>query len=336
MRTSNTVHRSAPLRRPPVTPSPARNKRRIRLCVALIIIGLVSVLYLHNGRTVTSDNAIRSGISGACLDVFHSEKINNVVVDTASCNGTSAQNWTTTAFTIRHQNTNSCLSTTSGGLIALDSCSDVPGQVWLRDNQGYYNPNTGKCLTAGKVGTQLQLGSCNNMSWDGVTWNPESAAQAPVCNGSKGSVVVCETAKEWAAWVATGSNHESLLTKYTDGTPYEQWCADFISYVYKESGFPFTSGSADGWDENDANSVQYMGFTMHPADGSYLPKAGDVAFFNYPGSHVEVVVSGGKNPTFIYGDSAEIDPTTGNGQMKANTITQDSSGQLEYYLSPNA
>jgi cell wall-associated NlpC family hydrolase len=149
-------------------------------------------------------------------------------------------------------------------------------------------------------------------------------------------VIACSAIKEWGLWVASNTNHEALLTNYTDGTPSEPWCADFVSYVYKEAGFPFTGGSADGWDQNDANAVQYMGFTMHPADGSYQPKPGDVAFFSYPGGHVEIVVSGGSKPTFVYGDSAQIDPTTNNGQMKANTITSDSSGQLEYYLSLNA
>ena len=78
-----------------------------------------------------------------------------------------------------------------------------------------------------------------------------------------------------------------------------------------------------------------MGYTIHYASTGYLPKPGDVAFFNYSAGHVEIVISGGKQPTFIYGDSGTIDPTTGNGQMKANTILGNVSGQVVYYLSPN-
>jgi len=38
----------------------------------------------------------------------------------------------------------------------------------------------------------------------------------------------------------------------------------------------------------------------------------------------------------IYGDSRNIDPATGNGQMESNTKTSvDGLGRLAYYLSPN-
>ena len=124
------------------------------------------------------------------------------------------------------------------------------------------------------------------------------------------------------------------MTGYTDGAPYEEWCADFVSYIYKEAGYPFTGGETNGWDENNANKIQFMGFVKHdPAN--YTPKPGDVGYFNYNGGHVEIVISGGAHPTFIYGNSATIDPTTGNGQMESNTIVQDGSlGHLVYYLSP--
>lgn len=318
----------------PPPPQQASNKRWAWIAAALIVIVML-VLSIATAHGSATKNSIRSGFTGACLDAFHSETANGTPVDTAGCNGTAAQNWTTTAFAIYHQGTNTCVSADSKGSIILNTCSNNPGQVWLRDNQGYYNPNSGKCLSADKVGVQLQLGSCSNMTAAGVSWMPDSAAKAPACRGNKSELLACQAATQWSNWVAQGSNHTALLTNYTDGTPSEPWCADFISYIYKQAGYPFTSGSADGWDQDNANAVQNMGFTMHQADGSYQPKPGDVAFFSYPGGHVEMVVSGGSKPTFIYGDSAEIDPTTGNGQMKANTITQDSSGQLEYYLSPN-
>jgi hypothetical protein len=295
-----------------------------------------SVLRLGTGHAATTENAIRSGYAGACLDVFHSGSADGTPIDTAKCNGTAAQNWRTTATTIQQLHAGACVTANASGYIVLSRCSGSPAQVWLREQQGYYNPNTDKCLSAGNGGTRLQLGSCNNLSWDGVTWMPDSAAQTPACGGSEGQAVACQAIKQWAAWQANNSNHEALLTTYTDGTPYEEWCADFVSYLYKQAGYPFTNGSADGWDENDSSTVQYMGFTVHQADSGYTPSVGDVAFFNYPGGHVEIVVSGGSKPTFVYGDSAEIDPTTGNGQMKANTITDDGAeGSVVYYLSPN-
>jgi hypothetical protein len=296
------------------------------------------MLVLHFGTTHASadENAIHSGFSGACLDVFHSGTADGTQVDAAPCNGSGAQAWTTTATVIRHAGSTKCVGAAADGAVTLQMCSNAPGQVWLRDRQGYFNPDSGKCLSASKVGAQARLASCGDLASAAERWTPAANAQMPSCGGDERQTVACNAAKQWTTWQAAGSDHETLLTTYTDGTPYEEWCADFVSYVYKQAGYPFTGGSADGWDENDANAVQYMGFTLHPAGSGYTPKAGDVAFFNYPGGHVEIVVSGGKKPTFVYGNSAQIDPTTGNGQMKANTITQDGDdGSVMYYLSPD-
>ena len=225
--------------------------------------------------------------------------------------------------------------------VTLKSCDNEPGQVWLRDQSSFYNPNSGLCLSAslGEPSSQLYIDNCN-LSGDQQIWEPSDPTGADyginaICKGDEGIIIACNAEKEWSKWQSLGSNHESLLNTYTDGTPYEEWCADFVSYIYKESGYPFTRGESDGWDENNANNILNMGFTQHLASSGYLPKAGDVAYFNYSGGHVEVVISGGKKPTFIYGNSGTNDPTTGNGEMATNTITGDGSeGQLIYYLSP--
>jgi hypothetical protein len=331
------VHSVAVSRQPTPLPSRQRGTRWAWLGVALIVVVMVA-LYFGKGQAFATANAIHSGFSGSCLDILHSGTVSDTPVDAAKCNGTSAQNWTTSATAIRHVGSNFCLATNSRDSVVLNVCSDAPGQVWLQDSGGYYNPDTGSCLEAPKLGAQLRLADCGSLSTAGMQWSPASAARAPACSGSEGEAVACNAVKQWTAWQASGSNHEALLTMYTDGTPYEEWCADFVSYVYKQAGHPFTNNTVDGWDENNANTIQDMGFTMHPVGSGYQPKPGDVAFFNYPGGHVEIVVSGGKKPTFVYGNSAQIDPATGNGQMKANTITQDdggTSGQLTYYLSPN-
>jgi hypothetical protein len=325
---------------------PPRHHYRKRWVLFSLAIILAAGAYFNLGTTNfgiahadVTHNAIRSGLSGACMDVFHSGTKSGTVIDTASCNGSAAQDWVTTDTSIQQEKTNSCVAVNADGSIVLDDCSQVPGEVWLREQQGYFNPNTTKCLSAPGNGQQLRIASCNNLSSANEAWIPDSDAQAPACSGSQSQMVACEAVKQWQAWQAAGSNHESLLTTYTDGTPYEEWCADFVSYIYQQAGYPFTNGSADGWDENDANSVQYMGFTIHMVGSGYVPQTGDVAFFNYPGGHVEIVVSGGSNPSFVYGDSAQTDPTTGNGEMKSNTILQDDSstpGQVEYYMTPNA
>jgi hypothetical protein len=223
----------------------------------------------------------------------------------------------------------------------LNTCNGSPGETWNIDLSGYENPNSGLCLDApsNKTNYQLAIDSCNNLSrigesWTAASWSNNNSSASCV-SGTKGEQVACFAEKQWVAWQTGLSNHKILLTDYTDGNSYEEWCADFVSYVYKEAGYPFTAGERNGWDEYNANNIQYMGFTMHSA-ASYSPKPGDVAFFDYAGGHVEVVATGGKTPTFIYGDSNTADPATGNGEMNEDSLTSDgSAGQVIYYLSPN-
>jgi hypothetical protein len=348
------VPRTIMTQRRPASPPPPQQRGLLRAWLAIALVIGILIFAFHLGRKhigitipgedVASANAIDSGYTGNCLDVYHDQTKNGTSIDASNCNDSAAQDWATTATTISLLHTKSCVSATASGLVALSACSSQPGQVWVRVQHGYYNPNSGECLDEPQTGVQLKLGSCNNMSSDSVVWNPAPAAAEAPCGGneSEGQTIACNAVKEFANWQMANSNHEALLTTYTDGTPYEEWCADFVSYVYKESGYPFTNGSANGWDENNANNVQNLtfanqaGFTTHQAGSGYVPQPGDVAFFDYPGGHVEIVVSGGANPTFVYGDSAQIDPATGNGQMKSNTILSESDGQVMYYLTPSS
>lgn len=282
-----------------------------------------------------SPNSIKSGISGDCLDVQHDNKNVGAIVDNYPCNGSEAQNWAVNTISISHAGL--CLSVDGSGqkveaAIVLDSCNpDSPGQVWLSDRGGLFNPNSKLCLSDPGSGTseQLILATCDTASDE--QWS--SPMLTLDCSGisSLGPRVACYAESDWETWQDT-PNHKALLNTYTDNAPYEEWCADFVSYVYKQAGAPFTSAYG-GWDDNDANNVQNDGFNKH--DLSYVPSQGDVGYFDYTGGHVEIVISGGQHPTFIYGNSATIDPTTGNGQMEANAILEDGSlGSITYYLSP--
>jgi hypothetical protein len=313
----------------------------VMACTAVIGVMITSVLSRNHVDAAIPE--VKSGISGYCLDVHNDGTAANTTVDSWACNNSPAQNWSISPGTIKHGN--DCLSVQNNGKAAsssvvINSCSNAPGQVWLENKSGFENPNSGLCLAipAGQTNEQLVISSCNGLYGANESWtstldhgSTASSCKSPV----KGEQVACYAEKEWTAWQAGSTNHEALLNSYTDGASYEEWCADFVSYVYKEAGYPFTQGEANGWDESNANNIQNMGFTMHPATG-YIPKPGDIAYFDYNGGHVEIVVSGGQTPTFIYGDSATIDPSTGNGQMMTNTTISDGSeGQLVYYLSPN-
>jgi hypothetical protein len=314
-------------------------KHLLFVVVCVIFIFAIIGSFHSNGSSALADSPeIKSGIAGECLDVHHSNNKPGAPVDSYSCNQTDAQSWHESNFTII--NDSLCLSvdgnaTAAGSKVVLENCSAAPGQIWLGDNGGLYNPNSKLCLDEPDAsgGKPLIISSCDSIKQSGEQW----AIPALDCDSltTRGTKVACYAVKEWQTWQTGNPSHKALLTTYTDGAPYEEWCADFVSYIYKEAGYPFVNGEADGWDESNANLVQTQGFTQHDPS-NYTPVVGDVAFFDYTGGHVEIVISGGPHPTFVYGNSAIIDPTTGNGQMEANTITKDGSlGSLVYYLSPN-
>ena len=309
------------------------------------VVGLVWFFTFMNLLAHAAVPEIKSSLSGLCLDDYKGLTADNAKVDAWGCNGTDAQAWTVTATAIKH-NDSYCLDvqnngTTFGDPVVLSACNSAAGQVWLRDQGGYKNPNSGLCLDVpnAQSGVTLSIAACSHLSQASQQWTPLTANDSHYnnsCNsGSKGQRIACYAVKEWTNWQAGSTNHTTLLNQYSAGNGYEEWCADFISYAYLEAGYPFSQGERNGWDEYDANKIQDMGFSYHDA-ANYMPKPGDVAYFDYSGGHVEIVVSGGATPTFVYGDSGTIDPTTGNGEMEANTIISDGSmGQVLYYLSPN-
>lgn len=312
-----------------------RRPRWPLLAVTIVLTGLIliSVFGLKTGHAAATGDPLKAGVSGYCLDDYRSRLAAGNPVVSWPCNGSAAQDWSYQAAVLRHADGWCLTAQTASRQVTLEKCTGSAGQVWLVDRGGLLNPDSGLCLSAPSAGDgRTSLASCDRLDRPAEHW---TGLNQPACSGSEGQKVACVAERQWAAWQAKGSDHNALLTAYTDGAPYEEWCADFVSYVYKTAGYPFTQGEANGWDESNANNIQNMGFTYHAAS-NYTPKPGDVAYFDYNGGHVEIVISGGPKPTFIYGNSATVDPTTGNGQMATNTITKDGSeGRLIYYLSPD-
>lgn len=81
---------------------------------------------------------------------------------------------------------------------------------------------------------------------------------------------------------------------YTDNHT-EAWCADFVSWVHKEAGRPFTGGESGGWripgvfGLDDYLSSQQIHFMRD--DTSNTPQPGDIIIFNETGprSHTGLV-----------------------------------------------
>jgi hypothetical protein len=336
------------------TVSKTASSLKTKAMYALIFIFVFGVfgIYIGSRHSASAIPEIRSGITGYCLDDHQNSTAPDALVDTWRCNGTAAQRWSvSTNGSIVHNG--SCLSIDTAdknlsNAVVLSRCTGAADQEWSAGIFGYENDSNGLCLNApgSNTDTQLNTASCNQLTkpnevWATATWQSSDQNNAPNSSCSSltgGPRVACFSAEQLSVWQSNTISHESLLNNYSDGNAYEAWCADFVSYIYKQAGEPFTNGERDGWDEYLADNIQNMGFTMHDPQG-YTPQAGDVAYFDYPGGHVEIVGIGGKKPLYIYGNSGIIDPKTKNGEMAEDTIQQNAfgvSGQLEYYLSPNS
>ncbi len=124
------------------------------------------------------------------------------------------------------------------------------------------------------------------------------------------NVVACAE-QELALWESKKGypDHTSFAAtgylKYTDGW-YELWCADFVSWIYKQAGYPFSGGQAGGWMLAGVSSIQTLGqqngkFSWHSAGSGYIPKPGDIAIYGNQHTNLFISSSGGSSK-FIGGD----------------------------------
>ena len=88
----------------------------------------------------------------------------------------------------------------------------------------------------------------------------------------------------------TGTNAGPWIATFTDGNA-EAWCADFVSYVLRLAGQPFSGGQSGGWRLAAAAGVR----AWFASRGRYVSRAlaqpmpGDIVYFNH--SHVGIVVA---------------------------------------------
>ncbi len=299
--------------------------------VILVSLGTFSSFAQTNDINITM---IKSDHSNSCLTVF---KANNV--NLSQCSRSLNQNF---APNLGELVSNKLCLTNNNLKFYLSTCTNSPNQIFLLTGSKILNPLTNECLDSRS--SVLKLSACSdsadNLNFTVIQYsNNRQVAFKPFNCLSYNNVnlrLSCNTLLQWYEWNTNSANHYQLLSNYTDGNSYEEWCADFVSYIYMQSGIPFKYGERNNWDEYNANYIQNQNLTFHQASSGYIPKSGDIAFFDYPGGHVEMVAIGGKKPTFIYGDSATIDSQTGNGDMATNSKLSDGNiGNVTYYLSIN-
>ncbi len=94
---------------------------------------------------------------------------------------------------------------------------------------------------------------------------------------------------------------------YSQGR-YEEWCADFSSWVYNQAGKPLQSPD---WNISYVPNIQAIGgtggFVWHPAGSGYTPVPGDLAI--HGSAHVNIYVSyANGQATYIGGDQGNNGP----------------------------
>jgi rhamnogalacturonyl hydrolase YesR len=128
-----------------------------------------------SGSTPPAVGAVKSGISGKCLDDHGASATAGAAADLWDCNNSAAQQWTVAGGTLQAKGL--CLditgnATADGTLAELWTCNGAGNQQWKFSNGELVNPATGKCLddpnSSTTNGTQLQIWTCNggaNQKW---------------------------------------------------------------------------------------------------------------------------------------------------------------------------
>ena len=84
-------------------------------------------------------------------------------------------------------------------------------------------------------------------------------------------------------------------TKYSQGVS-EAWCADFVSWVFKEAGQPLTNPNSGSWRIPGTYTLReyYESIDKLELEGSeYSPKVGDIMLYDNPspfGQHTNIVI----------------------------------------------
>jgi hypothetical protein len=171
-----------------------------------------------------------------------------------------------------------------------------------------------EAMVKGDYSTVVASASSSNnadgcVSGQTVSCNSSSSSSSDV--SSLRQNIVCLAEQQYAIWSkAPLAFRANSFLDYSQNE-YEEWCADFVSWVYHEANYPFTGG-VNGWGLPGVSEIEALPqsnnkFVWHPASSNYTPQPGDIVIYEGPvGSgigHTAIVVSvSGGTPTVIGGD----------------------------------
>ena len=165
-----------------------------------------------------------------------------------------------------------------------------------------------------------------------------SANASIVSSSSINQQVVCIANQELALWESQpgytpmgGPQFAFASTgylKYSQNV-HEQWCADFVSWVYDQAGYPLQPNP--NWKIASVAGIQAVGeqnqqFQWHPIGSNYTPVPGDIQIHGI--GHVNIVVAvNGNTLTLIGGDQ-------GNGPYPGGSVVSEYTDN-NFYGGPN-
>lgn len=149
----------------------------------------------------------------------------------------------------------------------------------------------------------------------GGSGNIVAIAQAELAKGVREDPIGCDQDN-----LSRPGNCGSEVNKYTDNT-LQYWCADFVSWVYKTAGTPFSGGESGGWripgvDVVSAYIRENGTYTMN-GPGSPAPQPGDIYTldldpFKAGDEHIGIVVKVVGGDMYTISGNTSVD-NTGDG-----------------------
>lgn len=107
--------------------------------------------------------------------------------------------------------------------------------------------------------------------------------------------IVAAADKELSRWLSGEMTPGESFLEYTYGIEGD-WCAWFVSWVYKEAGYPVNDNDNPYY--SFVSELMALGqagdkFEWHPNDGSYTPKPGDIGIYGDASGqyHTNIVIS---------------------------------------------
>lgn len=206
--------------------------------------------------------------------------------------------------------------------------------TWLQDAGGgnYVPANNqyGAYLVYASLSGAGINGGCITAGCTGQTNLP--AGLSPVRQS-----IVCIAEQELQKWTNGQLQSGSGYKTYSEGRD-ENWCADFVSWVYNQANHPLGPGGSptSNWNVSYVPNLLVppqdgTKFQVHPVSG-YTPQPGDLAI--HGDHHVNIVASVSGSQIYVIGGNQGANDQNQSKVTKYGPIDFSDGGEITNYVSP--